>query len=122
MINLTDVLDWGNIDVEFLNNRIDEFEINTDDIVGEIESMGGDKTEINSWIYSTFYIAANNFLDKVEEFADARELEFERNNVEIDIFCNYLDSFLNGKVLNSDIDIMDYSDENLKSFIDKVNE
>lgn len=57
-LNLSDVLGWGYCDVEFLNNKIKEFDLSID----EIDSIGGDLTDINSWIYCTFYLAANKFL------------------------------------------------------------
>lgn len=119
-IDLTDVLEWGYLDVEFLNDKINEFNLNIDDIKDNIDSIGGDYTNINDWIYSVFYIAANNFLDKVLDYSNENYLSYEADRVEIDIFCNYLDSFLNDKYLNSEIDIMDYSDDNLKNFIDLV--
>ena len=121
-ITLTTVLGWGSCDLQFLENKINELELDTDDILDELELNDFDKTNINNWIYSTLYLGANNFLDKVQEFADENELDFDRDLVEIEIYTNYLDSFLNGEVLNSDIDIMDFSENNLKSFIDKVME
>ena len=121
-ITLTAVLGWGSLDLEFLENKINELELDTDDILDELELNDFDKTNINNWIYVTLYQGATNFLDKVQEFADENELDFDRDLVEIEIFVNYLDSFLNGGILNSDIDIMDFSEDNLKSFIDKVME
>ena len=121
-ITLTTVLGWGSCDLQFLENKINELELDTDDILDELELNDFDKTNINNWIYSTLYLGANNFLDKVQEFADENELDFDRDLVEIEIYTNYLDSFLNGEVFNSDIDIMDFSENNLKSFIDKVME
>ena len=121
-ITVTAVLGWGSLDLEFLENKINELELDTDDILDELELNDFDKTNINNWIYSTLYLGANNFLDKVQEFADENELDFDRDLVEIEIYTNYLDSFLNGGILNSDIDITDFSENNLKSFIDKVME
>ena len=119
-IDLTDVLGWGYSDVEFLNNRIEEFNLNTDLIKEEIDSIGMDLVDINSWIYCCYYLGANNFLNKVLDYANDNDLSYEADRVDIEVFCNYLDSFLNGKYLNSDIDITDYSDNNLKNFIDLV--
>ena len=119
-IDLTDILGWGYSDVEFLNNRIEAFNLNADLIKEEIESTGIDLVDINSWIYCCFYLGANNFLNKVLDYANDNDLSYEADRVEIEVFCNYLDSFLNDKYLNSDVNIMDYSDDNLKSFIDLV--
>ena len=119
-IDLTDVLGWGYSDVEFLNNRIEEFNLNIDSIREEIDSTGMNLVDINSWIYCCFHIAANNFLNKVLDHANVNNLSYEADRVEIEVFCNCLDSFLNDKYLNSDVNIMDYSNDNLKSFIDLV--
>ena len=119
-ITLSTILGWGICDLQFLENKINELELDTDDILDEVELNGFDKTNINDWIYITIYRGANNFLDKVQEFAEEIELEFNRDLIEIEIYINYLDSFLNGEILNSDIDITDFSDDNLKSFIKKV--
>ena len=121
-ITLTSVLGWGSLDLEFLENKINELGLDTDDILDELELNDFDKTNINNWIYITLYSGANNFLDKVQEFAEENELDFDRDLVEIDIYINYLDSFLNGEILNSEIDITDFSNDNLKSFINKVME
>ena len=121
-ITLSTVLGWGSLDLEFLENKINELGLDTDDILDELELNDFDKTDINNWIYATLYQGATNFLDKVEEYALINDLEFDKDLVEIDIFINYLDSFLNGEILNSDIDITDFSDNNLKSFISKVME
>lgn len=121
-ITLSTVLGWGSLDLEFLENKINELGLDTDDILDELELNDFDKTNINNWIYITLYQGANNFLNKVQDFADEYALDFDKGLVEIEIYINYLDSFLNGNILNSDIDITDFSDDNLKSFIDKVME
>ena len=102
-IDLVDVLGWGYLDVEFLNDRINEFNIDIDDIKDDIDGYADNYMEINSWIYSTFRIAAYNFLDKVEDYANSNNIEFNKDDIEIEVFCNYLDSFLNGDKLNSEI-------------------
>lgn len=121
-ITLTTVLGWGSLDLEFLENKINELDLNIDDVLNKLESNDFNKTDINSWIYCTLLIGANNFLVEVEKFAEINELEFNKDLVDIEIYTNYLDSFLNGEVLNSDIDITNFSNDNLKSFINKVME
>ena len=116
-LTLSDVLGWGSCDVDFLNNRINEFNINIDDIKDDIYSICGELTDINTWIYSVFYIAANNFLDTVENYSNENDIDFNRDDIEIEIFCNYLDSFLNGRKLNSEIDVSDLSDDNIKYYL-----
>lgn len=119
-IILKAVLGWDSYDVQFLENKISEFKLNIDDILNELELNYSDKANINGWIYYTFYLGASNFLDKVQEFGKNNGLNFDRDFVNIKIYTNYNDSFLNGEILNKDIDITDYSDDNLKSFIKKV--
>ena len=121
-IILKHVLGWDSLDIQFLENKINEFKLNIDDIVNELELNYSDKANINGWIYYTFYLGAYNFLNKVQEFAKKNQLKFIRSIIDIQIFTNYNKSYLNGKILNSDINIMDFSDDNLKSFISKVME
>ena len=119
MLDFYDVLGWGSLDVAFLNNRISEFNIDTDDLLNELDESEMDKTDINNWIYCCFYIAANSFLDEVENYSENENLFFDRNSIEIEIFLNYLDSgFFNG--IFCDVDFLDLSDKNLISFIDKA--
>lgn len=117
-LNLTTVLGWGYLDVAFLERKLEEFDVDTDDVIDRIESFGGDKTDINNWIRSTFELAAYNFLDKVQDYANENEIEFDKDEIEVEVFCNYLDSFLNGKDLNHEIDITDFSDGNLQRYLD----
>ena len=74
-----------------------------------------DLTDVLGWGYSDV-----EFLNKVLDYANDNDLSYDADRVDIEVFCNYLDSFLNGKYLNSDVNIMDCSDDNLKSFIDLV--
>ena len=119
-IILKAVLGWDSYDVQFLENKINEFKLNIEDILNELDLNNSDKANINGWIYYTFYIGAYNFLNKVEEFAKKNGLKFIRSIIDIQIVANYNKSYLNGKILNRDINITDFSDDNLKSFINKV--
>ena len=121
-IILMHVLGWMSDDIQFLENKINEFSLNIDNILNELELNYSDKANINGWIYYTFYLGASNFLNKVEEFAKKNKLKFYKSTIDIQIFANYNKSYLNGKILNSDINISDFSDVNLKSFINKVME
>ena len=121
-IILKAVLGWDSGDVQFLENKINEFNINIDDILNELELNYSDKANINGWIYYTFYLGAYNFLNKVEEFAKKNKLKFHKSTIDIQIFANYNKTYFNGKILNKDINIADFSDDNLKSFIKKVME
>ena len=116
------VLGWDSCDVQFLENKISEFKLNIDDILDELELNYSDKANINGWIYYAFYLGASNFLNEVEEFAKKNKLKFYKSTIDIQIFANYNKSYLNGKILNKDINITDFSDDNLKSFIKKVME
>ena len=117
-LDLTDILGWGSFDVQFLSDRIEEFNLDIDDIKDDIDGYADNYTDINNWIYSIFRVAAYNFLDKVQDYADSNGIEFDKDNIEIEVFVNYLDSFLNGEHLNSEIDISDFSDDNIKSYLE----
>ena len=119
---LSAVLRLESCDIQFLENKISEFELNIDDILNELELNYSDKANINGWIYYTFYLGASNFLNKVQEFAQKNRLKFIRSIIDIQIFTNYDKTYLNGKILNKDINIIDFSEDNLKSFIKKVME
>ena len=119
-ITFKTVLGWWESDLKFLENKINELDLDAEAILYELELNNLDKTNINDWIYIVIFSGAYNFLTKVQEFAEENRLEFNRDLIEIEIYINYLDSFLNGEILNSDIDITDFSDDNLKSFINKV--
>lgn len=121
-LDLTGVLGWGYLDLQFLNERINEFNLDTDDIKDDMDGYVEEEnySDINTWIYSTFRLAGYNFLDKVEEYAEENEIEFDKDSIEIEVFTNYLDSFLNGDKLNSDTDVADYSDENLLNFLNSL--
>ena len=119
-ITFKTVLGWWESDLKFLENKINELDLDAEAILYELELNNLDKTNINDWIYIVIFSGAYNFLTKVQEFAEENRLEFNRDLIEIEIYINYLASFLNGEILNSDIDITDFSDDNLKSFINKV--
>lgn len=118
MLDLTDVLGWGYLDIKFLDSKISEFELETEDIKDEIDSIGFESADINSWIYCTIYLGARRFLESVETYAQENDIEFCIDDIEIEVYTNYLDSFVNGDKLNSDIDISDYSEENLQHYLD----
>jgi hypothetical protein len=117
-LNLASVLGWGSLDINFLENKMEEFNLDSDDVIEQIESIGSDKLDINNWIYCTFDIQANKFLDKVEEYAKDNNIDFDKDDIEIEIFINYLDSFLNGNKLNSDIDVSNLNDDNLAYYLE----
>jgi hypothetical protein len=117
-LNLTSILGWGSLDINFLENKMEEFNLDSDDIIDEIENAGFDKLDIQSWIYCMFYIQANKFLDSVAAYANSNDILFDRDEIEIEIFCNYLDSFLNGNKLNSDIDVSNLNDDNLAYYLE----
>lgn len=117
------VLEWGSLDVKFLEDKINEFNICPYDIRDYIESFEGNIYNINNWIYSIFNIAGNRFLEKVQVYADENGIEFNRDKIDIEVFCNYLDSFIDGSHLNSfDIDISNYSDENIEYYLNWLKE
>lgn len=116
-LDLIDVLGWGYLDIEFLQDKIEEFKLEIDDIKDNIEETSNDFTDINNWIYSTFSIASSNFLKEVEEYAENNGIDFNKDNIEIEVFTNHSDSFLNGDKLNHEIDISDFSGDNIYFYL-----
>jgi hypothetical protein len=88
------LLGWGEIDVMFLERLIDEYEIDTDNVVYTIDELGLDKTDINSYIYAALYEIAHtikmNLVDWLGRNRDLLEkLEEELGKDIIDEIYNY---------------------------------
>ena len=104
---------WGSLDIEWLNNFIDEHNLDSDKVCEYKNDATGckDVEDINIYIHSALEIAYNNFKQKVEEFAKEEfMIDFENG-----IYCNYLDSGYDS-ILN-EFDLVDFSEENIKKFI-----
>lgn len=128
MLNLTDVLGWGSLDVKALEDYIktaEKFKISSDDIKEDIRSYEGDATDINYWFYSTitliFYEVMREIRVIAEKNGDAElidKTEYLENN--FDPFINYMDSWF-GNCLD-DIDFNQGKEEILNDVIEKLRE
>ena len=100
-----EILGWGSLDVEYLENTMEEFNIRTEEIIDEVESLCLNKHDINSYIYATLYIGANQIkeelINRVKDFPNI--INFLENDIEVNweneiqdfdegIYTNYLAS------------------------------
>jgi len=118
-----EVLGWQILDIQFLEKKIEEFDLEIDEILDEIEALGiEDKTDINAYIYAVLYLGANKIkekiIEKVKEFDDLedflnneyRDWESRIREYEENIYTNYLDSGYNSifeEINYEEIDDMD---------------
>ena len=110
------VLSWKSLDIQYLDNLIDTYDLDSDQVVLERDAnFGGDGSlSINSYISTVLDMAYYNFKTKVEEFSGEDSLyDFNEG-----VYCNYLDSGYDS--ILSDFDITDFSDENIQDFLDRV--
>ena len=120
MLDLTDVLNWGGLDISALENRISEAEkigVTLDDIKDNVDEFGN-RTNINYWfdaVLSCIFQKTCNLLK--EEFP---EKEFIIKSWEDDYspFINYLDSWHNNELDEIDFDENNWKEE-LLSLLDK---
>ena len=115
MIEITDLMGWGYLDVRALREFLDEaenFDIYISDVREDIINCGGDITDINDWIYSVKVLTFNAVMDELEAYVEENiednedllnEIENLRDN--FSPFINYLDSHFNN--LLDDIDLTD---------------
>jgi len=126
MLELKDVLNWGSLDIEALNELIEKaelLEIYPEDIREYIENNYMNVTDINSWFHGVmslmFYKIVNtirNILDEDDE--EHRELLNKLQEWEDDFspYINYLDSWF-----NNPLDEIDWkSVETSEDLINKV--
>lgn len=86
---LCDLLDCGYLDINFLDNLLNDYEINLD-----IEDIRANfwKVDINTLIYETFEIIKNMFIEDNKEELDT--LWIDIYNIDYQIYTNYMDSHL----------------------------
>ena len=70
---------WGKLDKDTLNYTISEYEV------------------VNLYFYGALYVAGVDFVDKVKEYCDEKEISYENTLLEdaselLNIYTNYLDS------------------------------
>lgn len=108
MLDLTDILGWGSLDVEKLEEYLEiaqKFNIDIYDIREDIKGYGGDITDINSWFYSVINFIFNNVMDEVEKSTDDKtileKVDELRNN--FSPYINYMDSWFDNFLDNIDL-------------------
>ena len=118
MINLTDILEWGYFDIKELNTRMEQastWDIYNTDIIDYIEGINGDKTNINTWIYSTINLTFYKVIEALREhIVDAidgedeqlQDIEYYIDNLEDEFspYINYMDSWYSNILDNIDLD------------------
>lgn len=128
MIEITDLMGWGYLDVGALREFLDEaenFDIYISDVREDIINCGGDITDINDWIYSVKVLTFNAVMDELEAYVEENiddnedllnEIENLRDN--FSPFINYFNSHFNN--LLDDIDLTDDKDKIFKTIIKKL--
>lgn len=128
MLEIADLMDWGNLDVGALEEFLDEaenFDIYTSDVREDIINCGGDIAEINDWIYSVKVLTFNAVMDELEAYVEENieanedllnEIENLRDN--FSPFINCFDSHFNN--LLDDIDLTDDKDKIFKTIIKEI--
>lgn len=126
---LSVVLGCGVCDVDFLVNKLNELDVEFYDAVEEAKDFGKEN-DFNSIVYCMFNIAGNTFIDAVKDYVNDFEDElcetfnlsdFDKSileDFEIEIYCNYLDSFFNC-ILDS-YDVTDLSEDNILRFLEEL--
>jgi hypothetical protein len=86
---LCQILECWYLDVNFLNDLLDNYQIELD--IDEIKSNFG-KIDINILIYETFEIIKNQFLEDNKE--EIENIWFDIYELDYQIYTNYFDSHL----------------------------
>lgn len=101
MLTVKDILDWGELDVQVLENWLnvaEKFGITLDEIKEELEHEEMDKTDINSWYYMTMYLITEAITDEIFEVVDGDERIMEKANkltFNFEPYINYMASHFN---------------------------
>ncbi len=111
------VLNWKSLDIEFLNNFIDEYDLCDSDIVEYHKEIFED-TDINGFIFCALDRAYDHFKLEVIEYMGIDDGMMD--NFEPNIYINCMDSGYDS--ILSEYDISDFSSENLQKFIDEIKE
>lgn len=123
------VLKAGSCDIDFLINKLNELDVEFYDVFEEVKDIGRE-SDFNSYVYYMFDRAGNTFIDAVKEYVNDFEnelcetfglSEFDKSileNFEVEIYCNYLDSFFNCCLDN--YDVADLSEDNIIRFLEEL--
>lgn len=86
---LSDILECWYLDINFLNDLLDTYNIELD--IDDIKSNFW-KIDVNILIYSAFEIIKNQFIEENQEKIES--LWFDIYELDYEIFTNYMDSHL----------------------------
>ena len=94
----TDVFGWGSTDEAFLESRIDEWDIDCEELYQEATIQGYDLSDINGWIALVYEQQA----DKVKEAIVSRILgsEYEEASIDLDEVGGALEEYVVGTDIN----------------------
>ena len=112
------ILDWGCLDLQFLENKIDEFRLDIEDIKKYLENIGFDETnqlDVNCWIYATFDLAFTIFIENLTLYLENNEIDFDVNKIEPNIYTNCMDSGFDSVLCN--YSITDFRDKNFENIL-----
>lgn len=127
------VLGAGTCDVRYFLNKLNEFDLDFEDVQEEANSMG--RNDFNSLMYCCFDLAGRKFMDAVidyvkennltsddidedikEQFGCDIKIDLEKlENFEMNIYVNYLDSSFD--CLLENYDLSEFDEENLINFL-----
>lgn len=116
MLNLSNVMGWGSLDVDALKKYIliaNEFGIDIEDVKEDMSSYEGDILDINNWFYSTISLTFYSIMEGLGEYVqdnieDEDVVDFLLDKIEelkdnFSPFINYLDSWYNNILDNIDL-------------------
>jgi len=86
---LCDLLDCGYLDINFLDDLLDTYNISLD--IDDIRANFW-KIDINILIYETYEIIKNMFINENQE--EIESLWIDTNNIDYQIYTNFMDSHL----------------------------
>lgn len=124
MLTVKDILDWGELDVQVLENWLnvaEKFGITLNEIKEELKNDEMDITDINSWYYMTMYLITEAITDEIFEVTEGNEEIMEKANkltFNFKPYINYADSHFNN--ILDEIDFAKNKEEIVNEVIKKL--
>lgn len=116
MLNLSNVMGWGSLDVDALEKYIliaNEFGIDIEDVKEDMSNYEGNVLDINNWFYSTISLTFYSIMEGLGEYVqdnieDEDVVDFLLDKIEelkdnFSPFINYLDSWYDNILDNIDL-------------------
>jgi hypothetical protein len=112
-----EILNWKEADAKYLENLINEYNVDIEEIRIEVNEIDN----INEWIECVLYKAGSTFLKKVDDYICEKDIYkmYYPGDEEMSIYTNYIDSGFDS-VLN-DYDLTNFSERNIKNFLEDIN-